>query len=112
MMIINLLSWNMAQKAANWQTVIESEVDVAMLQEAKEPLDELKSKFITDWEGDWAEESGSSWRAAVAGLAASEKIDFVPIKTQPLGGNDLSALMVSRPGSLAAANIRIRKNGE
>ena len=111
MTVINLLSWNMQQKAGNWQTVHESGVDAAMLQEAKAPPDELKSKIIADWEGEWAE-TGLPWRAAVAGVAASEKIEFVPIKTQPLGGSDPDVLMVSRPGSLAAANIRIRQNGE
>ncbi len=55
MTIINLLSWNMQQKTGNWQTVLESRVDVAMLQEAKAPPEELKSKFIADWEGEWAE---------------------------------------------------------
>jgi exonuclease III len=109
---LTLLSWNMNQKPANWQTVLESGVDVAMLQEAKVPSEELKGKFIADWEGEWAEESGSSWRAAVAGLAVSEKIKFVPIKTQPLGGNNPNALMVSRPGSLAVALMRTRETGE
>ena len=35
MSTLKLLSWNMNQKASNWQTVLDSGVDVAMLQEAK-----------------------------------------------------------------------------
>jgi len=42
----------MAQKAANWQSVLESGVDVAMLQEAKAPPEELRGRFIVDrWVG-------------------------------------------------------------
>jgi len=101
----------MKQKAANWQIVLDSGVDAAMLQEAKEPPNDLKKEFIADRSGEWAE-SGLTWRAAVAGMAASNKIDFMPLKTQPLGGEDPEALMVSRPGSFSAAGIRIRKTGE
>jgi exonuclease III len=108
---INLLSWNIQQKADNWQTVFETGVDAAMLQEAKAPPDELKGKFMFDKKGEWAE-PGSSWRAAVVGIAASEKIEFFPIKTQPLGGDNSEALMISRLGSMAVAVIRIKESGE
>jgi len=40
--------------------------------------------------GEWAM-LGSSWRAAVAGIAASEKVEFFPIKAQPLGGDNPEA---------------------
>ena len=108
---LTLLSWNMKQKASNWQAVLESKVDAALLQEAKAPPDELKSKFIADREGEWTE-TGLPWRAAVAGLAVSEKIEFMPIQTQTIGGNDPCALMVSRPGSIAVGLMRIRETAE
>ena len=47
MSILKLLSWNMNQKAANWQAVIDSAVDLAMLQEAKPPHKEIAERFIT-----------------------------------------------------------------
>jgi exonuclease III len=101
----------MRQKASNWQAVLDSRVDAALLQEAKAPPDELMSKFIADWECEWAN-TGLPWRAAVAGLAESELIEFMPIVTQSIGGNDPCALMVSRSGSLAVGLMKIRKTGE
>lgn len=108
---LKLLSWNIKQKAFNWQTVLDSNVDVALLQEAKAPPDDLKNKFNLDREGNWYEPN-LSWRAAVAGMVKSDQFEFEPIRTQPLGGSDPEALMVSRPGSLAAAIIRIKETGE
>ncbi len=91
---INLLSWNMKQKAANWQSVLETEVDAALLQEAKAPPGELRAEFLLDRESDWCAPS-LSWRTAVVGVVKSDKIEFTTIKTQPLGCSDPEALMVS-----------------
>ena len=56
--------------------------------------------------------SSLPWRAIVAGLANNDKYDFNPIRTQSLGGSDPEALMVSIPGTLDAAVIRIKETGE
>jgi len=108
---LNLLSWNMKQKVSNWQTVLDSKVDAALLQEALAPPDALRTELTLDWDGSW-HESGHSWRTAVVGLVKTEEFEFVPIKTQVLGGSEPEALMVSRLGSLAAATIRIKASGE
>jgi exonuclease III len=108
---VTLLSWNMKQKASNWQTVLDSEVDTALLQEAKAPPDELRAEILPDRESEWCD-SGLSWRAAVVGLVKTDKIEFAPIKIQPLGGSNPEALMVSRPGSMAAAVMKIKETGE
>lgn len=108
---VTLFSWNMKQKSSNWHTVLDSAVDAALLQEAKSPPDKLRAEFLLDQEGDWCE-SSTPWRTAVVGLAKSDQIQFNPLKTQPLGGSDPEALMVSRHGSLAAAIIRFKETGE
>ncbi len=109
MSLLSLLSWNMNQRAINWTTVLESNVDVALVQEAKAPPPLLGTKMVIDDEGTWGA-VGKSWCAAVAGL--SERIELTPIKTQALGSSDPDALMVSRPGTLAAATVRILETGE
>lgn len=81
--IIKLISWNMAGKAANWQAVFDSDVDAALLQEAYAPPDSLKNHFIIDWKKVWTD-SDLRWQAVATSLAGSEKIDFRPIKNQPL----------------------------
>ena len=111
MSILKLLSWNMNQKAANWQAVLDSGVDVAMLQEAKAPPADLADNFTFQQNLESAERK-LSWRAIVAGLVNTDKLDFTPIKTQPLNGSDPEALIVSSAGSLDAAFIRIRETGE
>ena len=108
---LKLLSWNMNQKANNWQVVLGSGVDIALLQEAKAPPVDLADKFMIQQDLE-ATVSKLPWRAIVAGLDNSGKFEFVPIKTQPLGGNDPEALMVSRPGTLDAAIVRIKETGE
>jgi len=111
MSTLKLLSWNMNQKASNWQTVLDSGVDAAMLQEAKAPPVEMAGKLLVKEEVE-PEVSNLPWRAIVAGLANNDKYDFIPIKTQPLDGSDFDALMVSKTGTLDAAMIRIKDTGE
>ncbi len=108
---LTILSWNMKQKKSNWQTVLDSKVDAALLQEAKTPPTEMSTEFLLDREGDWYEPN-LSWRAAVVGMVKADQILFDPIRTQPLGGSDPKALMVSRPGSLAAAAVKLKETGE
>ncbi len=107
--LLSLISWNMNQQASNWQTVLDSDVDAALLQEAKPPPTLLAEHVVVDHEEFWGS-SGQSWCAAVAGL--SKRIKLIPIKTQPLGAGDPDALMVSRPGTIAAAKVRILETGE
>ena len=46
MVQLKLISWNMQQKVGNWQKVLDSGIDAAMLQEAIAPPDDLKDIFI------------------------------------------------------------------
>ena len=108
---LKLLSWNMNQKVSNWQTVLDSGVDVEMLQEAKAPPAELAGKHMLQQNLEPAE-SKLPWRAIVAGVVNTDKFDFIPIKMQPLDGSDPEALVVSRSGTLDAALVRIRETGE
>lgn len=110
MSLFTLISWNMSHSASNWETVLQSGVDAALLQEAGAPPPLIDQQIIKDYEGDWLIPGQPHWRAAVAGL--SERIDFKPILTQPLGSGNSDALMVSRPGTIAAAVVRILATGE
>lgn len=57
----------MAQRASNWQILLDSNVDAALLQEAKAPTEDLKNEFLSDREDDWNEQ-GFFGRAAVVGM--------------------------------------------
>ena len=71
------MSWNMNQKESNWQTVLDSGVDLAMLQEAKAPLAELADKFMVQEEVVPAVNS-LPWRAVLACMANNDKYEFIP----------------------------------
>ncbi len=111
MTTLKLLSWNINQKEEAWDIVFNSGVDAALLQEAKEPPQKIAQKINLDINGGWFQPGQTQkWRAAVVGL--SERIIFKPIKIQVVGGKDPYALMVSRPGTMSAANIEVKATGE
>ncbi len=109
MPLLTLLSWNMNQQPSNWDNVLASGADAALLQEAKPPPPQLKNTTAADFENDWLRQE-ISWCAAVVGL--SDRIKFTPVITQPLGSLIPETLKVSRPSAIAAAIIRILDTGE
>ena len=109
MSLLTLISWNMQHQSLNWETVLSSGADAALLQEAKPPSPMLAKQMVMDIEDDHPA-AKLPWRAAAVGL--SKRIEFTPIPTQNLGEDDPNALMISRPGTLAPAIIRILETGE
>ena len=109
MSLLTIISWNMQHQAANWETVLSSGADAALLQEAKSPPPIIANKLTIDIDDNHMAMK-LPWRAAVVGL--SSRIEFTPIPTQPLGGDNRDAIMVSRPGTFAPAVVRILETGE
>jgi len=97
----------MKKRPSNWETVLESGADVALLQETSH-LPGHYDNLVALSKDENAR--GNSPVAAVAAL--SDRIGFTPIKTQPIGGDDPEALMVSRPGTVAAAVVRLPESEE
>lgn len=110
MSLLRLLSWNMQHQQKNWEIVLESGVDAALLQEAKLPPSALADKLQMDVIAKDAQVNKLPWRATVAGL--SSRIEFTLIPTQTLGGFSREALIVSRPGTIAPAIIRNLESNE
>ncbi len=111
MSTLTLLSWNINQKEEAWDIVLNSGVDAALLQEAKEPPPEIAQEINLDTNSGWFQPGQTQkWRAASVGL--SERIIFKPVQTQLIADKDPYALMVSRPGTMSAANIEVKDTGE
>jgi exonuclease III len=106
---LKLVSWNMQHQVANWNEVLSTGVDVALLQEAKAPPSKLAKNMVMDIDFGHRE-ARLTGSAAVAGL--SNRVEFTPIPTQPLGGESRDAIMVSRPGTFAPAIVRILETDE
>jgi len=107
MSTLSIISWNMKNRSSNWETVFESCADVALLQETSQ-LPGQYDNLVALAKDENAR--GSSPVAAVAAL--SDRVGFTPVKTQPIGGGDPEALMISRPGTVAAAVVRLPESGE
>ena len=107
MSTLSIISWNMKNRSSNWEAVMESGADVALLQETSQLPGQYDNLVAL------AKDENARGNSPVAAVAAlSDRIGFDPIKTQPIGGDDPEALMVSRPGTVAAAVVRLPQSGE
>lgn len=110
MSLLSLISWNMQHQIMNWDNVLSSGADAALLQEAKPPSPTIAPKMVMDIQDEHHPALKLPWRAAVVGL--SGRINFTPFQTQSIGADNRDALMVSRPGTLAPAIVKILETGE
>ncbi len=105
---LKILSWNINRQEKCWEILKHSGVDCAILQEAKAPPVHLRHSVL--YEIKPALPKGQQWWVTTAAL--SDEIIYKTIPTQPLGGDNPDALMVSRPGTISAAEIIIKETGE
>ena len=103
--MLKLISWNIAHREQPWHALSNSDADVALLQEATAPPEDLfDAKQINP--GSWNTAGAGlnrPWRTAIANLsqrAALEWIDAHPVHEAHPG-----ELGISRSGTLAAARI-------
>ena len=68
--MLKIVSWNIGQRPAAWRSLVDSDADVALLQEACEPPPDIVSRFDVGIEPWRTEGSGLKrpWRAARFGL--------------------------------------------
>lgn len=105
---MKIISWNIAHRKEPWFYLHESDADVALLQEASQPPIEVQQEISVDEES-WETVSpgnNSLWRTAVVKL--SDKVDVKWIKPIPIGQAGWGQFAVSRPGTLAAAQVRYK----
>jgi endonuclease/exonuclease/phosphatase family metal-dependent hydrolase len=102
---MKLISWNIAQRKEAWRRLLDTDADVALLQEATEPPPDVASRIEVDAEPWHTCGDGSSrpWRAAVVRLTNRVQVDWLtPIPLEQAVAGDLA---VSRSGTLAAAEV-------
>jgi hypothetical protein len=100
--MVKLIAWNIAQRGAAWRWLAESDADIALLQEAKEPPADIAARFAID-PVPWLTDTSRGWRAAIAKL--SDLVHVGWFDTKPLADAKAGELGVSRPRTLAAARI-------
>ena len=104
---MKLISWNMAHRGEAWRYLLDSDADLALLQEAAEPPADLATNIEVD-SAPW-ETAGTgvsrNWRTAVANLSGKSALQwFEPGSIDAAGYGELA---VSRLGTLAAASVQL-----
>ena len=103
---IRMVSWNMAHKQESWRYLLDMECDLALLQEACRPPDDIAGKVSIDpapWPAS-EREGRVKWRAAIAVLSNRVAVEW--LNAEPIGRAAYGRLAVSSPGTLAAARVR------
>lgn len=110
--MLKLLSWNIGHKTEVWRNVIDSDADIALLQEACEPPSDIASRFdvgVEPWRTDTVT-AKRPWRTAVVKLSSRVRLDRIP--SLPIAEAASSDFAVSRPGTLTAAHVEDTDTGE
>src|SRR5829696_1807084 len=103
-----ILSWNVNGQHL-WDQLAASGVDVALLQEAPVPLGSWEGQVVPHPAVGWGTAGSSKWRRTAV-VAVSETTLLVPRPLTSIEEAAPGALLVSRRGTLAAADVVV--NGE
>ncbi len=108
---VKIVSWNMAHRQKSWRYLLDMDIDLALLQEACRPPDEIADRIEIDpapWSS--AERGGKvKWRTAI--VVVSNRVAGEWLIAKPIGQAISGELAVSSPGTLTAARV-IPRSGE
>lgn len=99
---MKLISWNIGHRAEPWRQLLESGADVALLQEAAEPPNDVASSISVGAEPWRTEGNGASrpWRTAVVQLTNRVRVEWLKPRliAEAIGGEfAVSQSELSRP---------------
>ena len=109
---MKIISWNMKQKHDSWRRLLEMDIDLALLQEARKPPPDVAEQIQANtaieidsapWQTTTAG-GRTSFRTAIAKL--SDRIEVEWIEAKSPGTADSRDLVVSWPGTLTAARVQ------
>jgi hypothetical protein len=103
--MVKIISWNIARREECWRALLDSDADLALLQEAAAPPPDIAHLFDID-PSPWRTVGAGlnrPWRAAVVKL--SDRINVEWLEPKPLEAASPGELAVSRPGTLTAAVV-------
>ena len=100
-----MITWNIARRAEAWRFLLDTDADIALLQEAREPPPDVAGMLDVD-PAPWRTTGGGKdrrWRAAIVKLSDRAGVQWLEAK--PFDEAHDGELTVTRPGTLAAATI-------
>ncbi len=102
-MTVKIVSWNIDGKIAPWHCLSEMDADVALLQEAVEPPQDLAKPIDVD-SAPW-HTAGWRWRRRTAIAKLSDRVEVEWFEAKSFAEADSGELAVSRSGTLTAAVV-------
>ena len=103
-MSVKVISWNIAGRAASWHYLVEMDADVALLQEATEPPEDISSLVNVD-PAPWQTAGRPGWPRRTAIVRLSERVSVEWIEAKSLDYATSEDFAVSRLGTLTAARV-------
>ena len=103
---MKIITWNIAGMIKPWQMLPEADADLALLQEAREPPQEVACQLELDG-APWSavgQDAVRRWRTAIVRLSNDINVEWIDAK--PLDCAGYNELGVSRLGTLAAAHVK------
>ena len=104
-MTVKIVSWNIAGMEAPWHCLTAMDADVALLQEAAAPPQDVASQIGVD-PAVWYTAGWPGWQARTAIAKLSQRADVEWITAKPIGQADSRELGVSRLGTLTAVWVK------
>lgn len=104
--MLRIWSWNVNGLDV-WDRLVAGEIDIALLQEARLPAVAWQRTIAPDPQGEWRTSgwSGTSWKRRTAVVDVSGVAALTPRALTDLDSREPGALLVSRIGTLAAADV-------
>ena len=102
---MKLISWNIARRDGAWRSLLDTDADIALVQEASPPPVDVAGRISID-SIPWQTSGGGMnrpWRTAVVGL--SDRIEVEWFEPKSLAEAYPGEFGVSRPGTLAVAQV-------
>lgn len=106
---MKLISWNIARRTEAWETLIDSDAAIGIIQEANNPPEGLLKNGHVDDEP-WLTEGADTgkvrnWRTAIVKISSDVIVEwFKPKSLEKAGSGDFG---VSQLGTLSAAKVKL-----
>lgn len=101
---MRVVSWNIDGREAPWHYLIAMDADVALLQEASQPPEDLGKSVEVD-PAPWRTAGWSGWPRRTAVARLSDRVDVEWIAGQSVEEAGPGDFTVSRPGTVTAARV-------
>lgn len=103
--MLKIISWNIGRRDDAWRALLDTDADIALLQEATQPPSDVAKKLNID-PAPWITTGAGKtrkWKAAIVDLSGKSKINW--IKSRSIEHAMPGELGISRLGTLNAAEV-------